>query len=168
MGTFDKMATETITKTRGYKQDLPPKGGYEKITWKRIPARTMIPGAMILGFNVACCVYGNYKWHTHIKADYFRNYTEDRSAILALEPMLLAERDRAYLKRCRAHREWERQLMADVPGWEVGTWFGHSIYNDTDEWANMTKEEFYTFCHPKRGIAEIKQQQYQDIAIQAK
>jgi hypothetical protein len=34
----------TSTKTRPYKQDLPPKGGYEKINYTRIPARAVVNG----------------------------------------------------------------------------------------------------------------------------
>ena len=73
--------------------------------------------------------------------------TEYRSATLALTPMMLAERDREYLKQCRRcgfesfwfHQRWwlvinfrnrdaEAKLMANEEGWEVGTWYGHPIY----------------------------------------
>lgn len=42
-----------------------------------------------------------------------------RSARLAVYPMLLAERDREYLKQLRKNRDAEAELMKDVPGWEV-------------------------------------------------
>ena len=47
---------------------------------------------------------------------------------LALSPMLLAERDRGYIKTLKATRDAEEELMKDVPGWEVGTWYGEPIY----------------------------------------
>lgn len=42
-----------------------------------------------------------------------------RSAKMAIYPMLLAERDREYLKQLRRNRDAEAELMRDVPGWEV-------------------------------------------------
>jgi hypothetical protein len=41
----------------------------------------------------------------------------------------LAETDRIYLKHLRALRDEERELMKDVPGWQVGTLFGEPIYH---------------------------------------
>merc|ERR1712080_818198 len=54
--------------------------------------------------------------------------TEMRSADLALTPLMLAERDREYLKQLRRNREAEDKLMADVEGWGTGTWYGHKVY----------------------------------------
>lgn len=44
---------------------------------------------------------------------------EMRSAKMAVYPMMLAERDREYLKQLRRNRDAEAELMKDVPGWEV-------------------------------------------------
>jgi NADH dehydrogenase (ubiquinone) 1 alpha subcomplex subunit 13 len=44
-------------------------------------------------------------------------------------PLLIAERDREFLKQYRINREEERELMKDVPGWVVGTWYGEPIYH---------------------------------------
>ena len=65
--------------------------------------------------------------------------------------MMLAERDREYLKQCRRccatlttnlihsanlrNRDAEAKLMANEEGWEVGTWYGHPIYKVIDHWA---------------------------------
>ena len=35
---------------------------------------------------------------------------------------------REYLKQLRRNRDCERDLMADVEGWEVGTYFGQPLY----------------------------------------
>ena len=51
-----------------------------------------------------------------------------KSASLAIEPLMLAERDREYLKQLRRNRDAEEKLMADVEGWEVGTFYGHKVY----------------------------------------
>jgi NADH dehydrogenase (ubiquinone) 1 alpha subcomplex subunit 13 len=53
---------------------------------------------------------------------------ENRGIKLALQPMLLAERDRGYIKQLKLNRDAEEDLMKDVEGWEVGTWFGEPIY----------------------------------------
>ena len=41
-----------------------------------------------------------------------------------IEPVLLAEQDRIALRQYRVNRDEETKLMSEVPGWEVGTWFG--------------------------------------------
>ena len=51
-----------------------------------------------------------------------------KSASLAIEPLMLAERDREFLKQLRRNRDAEEKLMADVEGWEVGTFYGHKVY----------------------------------------
>ena len=35
---------------------------------------------------------------------------------------------REFLKQLRRNRDCERDLMADVEGWEVGTYFGQPLY----------------------------------------
>lgn len=42
-----------------------------------------------------------------------------RSGRHAILPMLLAERDREYLKQIRSNRDEESKLMANVEGWKV-------------------------------------------------
>ena len=42
--------------------------------------------------------------------------------------MLMAERDRAYIKELKRRRDAEIDLMADVPGWECGTYYGIPVY----------------------------------------
>lgn len=53
---------------------------------------------------------------------------EMRSARLALFPLLFAERDREFLKQLRINRDEERELMKNVAGWKVGTWYGEPIF----------------------------------------
>lgn len=48
-----------------------------------------------------------------------REEIEMRSAKMAIYPMLLAERDREFLKQLRRNRTAEADLMRDVPGWKV-------------------------------------------------
>ena len=59
----------------------------------------------------------------YLYAKNYKQITKDqiemRSCKMAIFPMLLAERDRAYLKQLRQNRDAECELMKDVPGWEV-------------------------------------------------
>ena len=45
-----------------YKQDLPPKGGYAPINYKRIPARSVLNAPLIYGGLFASMVYGAYQY----------------------------------------------------------------------------------------------------------
>merc|ERR1712004_601183 len=74
---------------------------------------------ILLGFFYYCKV-----WRPEIKAI----KTEANGFRLALQPLLLAERDRAFIKQLKANRDAEEELMADTEGWEVGTWFGQKVY----------------------------------------
>ena len=74
--------------------------GYIIINVKRKPSRVPLP------------VVGDTQW----------------SASLAITPLMLAERDREFLKQLRKNRDAEEKLMKDVEGWEVGTFYGHKVY----------------------------------------
>ena len=62
----------------------------------------------------------------------------------------MAERDREYLRQLRKNRDYEAELMKDVPGWEVGTWFGQKVYKTTpdNELDRVSKLEFYAGARP--------------------
>jgi len=50
------------------------------------------------------------------------------------------------LKRLHWNREQEEQLMKDVKGWEVGTYYGEPIYKTIDPnetWVDPIFEDFY-------------------------
>ncbi|ODN01726.1 NADH dehydrogenase [ubiquinone] 1 alpha subcomplex subunit 13 [Orchesella cincta] len=125
------------------KQDLPPPGGYKPINYLRVPAKTYFSGVqMFVLFNVI--TFGAiYIWS--YSAERMRKLrTEDRSARLALQPMLFAEKDRLYLKRMRSLRDEEEELMKGVPGWVVGTYWGEPIYHTRpeNEWHDITPTEY--------------------------
>lgn len=78
----------------------------------------LIPGyAMFAGFIgvTTGALYLQYLTYKQIK----KHEIEMRSSKMAIYPMLLAERDREYLKQLRRNRDAEAELMKDVPGWEV-------------------------------------------------
>lgn len=75
----------------------------------------------------AACLYAlNYK-------QVLDEDIEQRSADFAIYPLLLAERDREYLKQLRRNRDSEAELMANVEGWKVGTWYGEPIFKTKPE-----------------------------------
>ncbi|KAK4881717.1 hypothetical protein RN001_005036 [Aquatica leii] len=108
-------------------QDLPPPGGYRPINCCRNPAKTLFKGPTLilgyLGITAGSC----FLYYLNCKKVH-REELERRSAELALYPLLLAERDRAYLKQLRRNRDAERELMKNVEGWKVGTYYGEPIY----------------------------------------
>ena len=53
---------------------------------------------------------------------------EMRGMQLALQPLLAAERDRAFIKHWKNVVEGEKDLMKDVPGWVPGTWWGEPVF----------------------------------------
>ncbi|CRL00761.1 CLUMA_CG014016, isoform A [Clunio marinus] len=108
-------------------QDMPPPGGYQKIEFKRIPARKYFTGyQMILGYLGVTAGSAYLYYLNTLEID--REDIEMRSAKLATFPLLLAERDREYLKQLRRNRDEEADLMKNVAGWKVGTWYGEPVF----------------------------------------
>merc|ERR1711913_43256 len=125
--TEQKLEVEKMA-SRAYKQDMPPEGGYAPVNFKRIPAKTLFRGKWlfvgIVGYHAAAlCYYAKYQRPMLKKIR-----TEHNGFRLALQPLMLAERDRAFIKELKKHRDAEEELMSDTEGWEVGTWFGQKVY----------------------------------------
>ncbi|KAG5874255.1 hypothetical protein JTB14_026477 [Gonioctena quinquepunctata] len=127
-----------------FKQDLPPPGGYQKIQYQRIPARTFFGGWALIGGYLGMTAGGIYLYFLNCKAVKTREL-EMRCASLAIYPMLLAERDREYLKQLRRNRDEETNLMKNVEGWKTGTWYGEPIFHTvkSDTLINPTFHEYY-------------------------
>uniref|UniRef100_A0A5S6Q8X9 NADH dehydrogenase [ubiquinone] 1 alpha subcomplex subunit 13 n=1 Tax=Trichuris muris TaxID=70415 RepID=A0A5S6Q8X9_TRIMR len=53
---------------------------------------------------------------------------EDNDVFIALQPFMVAERDRMWLNEVRHARDLENEVMRNVPGWTTGTWYGEPIY----------------------------------------
>ncbi|XP_049938233.1 NADH dehydrogenase [ubiquinone] 1 alpha subcomplex subunit 13 [Schistocerca serialis cubense] len=133
-------------------QDMPPPGGYQSIKFARIPAKTYFSGStMILGYFgiTAAGLYAYYLNYRLIR----REEIEMRSGRLAVFPMLLAERDREYLKQLRRNRDEEASLMSKVEGWEVGTYYGEPVYKSLpkDTLVDPMYQEYY--AHSSYGDA---------------
>ncbi|XP_046454859.1 NADH dehydrogenase [ubiquinone] 1 alpha subcomplex subunit 13-like [Daphnia pulex] len=129
------------------KQDLPPPGGYEKIQYARNPAKTFFRGGRLLAGFIILNGCTTYYYFNHLYPGILHRRVEKKGSHLATLPLLLAEQDRAFLKHCRALRDEEEKLMANVPGWEVGKWNGQPIFKtlDKDVFSNPILSEYY--CH---------------------
>lgn len=127
---------------------MPPEGGYKAINYKRVPAKTYFSGTtMILGYfaMTAGAAYVYYLTCKSVQKDEI----ERRSASFALQPLLIAERDREYLRQLRRNRDEEADLMKNVEGWKVGTWYGEPIYKTTDKLVEPTMQDFYVHAKNK-------------------
>lgn len=72
-----------------------------------------------------------------------------RSSRHGILPLLLAERDREFLKQLSRNREEETLLMANVKDWEVGTWFGEQVFKSSagkDVLSTPIFKEYYAHC----------------------
>jgi len=132
----------------GFRQELPPESGYKPINFERIPARKILGSYQTYAICMGGLFLGWYCWRLNNKKN-IRLHMESRGARYAIRPMLIAERDRAYLKQLRINRDEEERLMANVPGWEVGTLYGTPMYKTrpADEWVDPTTTEY--FIHNK-------------------
>ncbi|XP_072400325.1 NADH dehydrogenase [ubiquinone] 1 alpha subcomplex subunit 13 [Diabrotica undecimpunctata] len=115
-----------------FKQDMPPQGGYNPINFKRVPAKTLFGGWALIGGYIGMTAGAAYLYYLNVKAVKTREL-ELKGASLALYPILMAERDREYLKQLRRNRDEERELMKNVEGWKTGTWYGEPIYKTKDK-----------------------------------
>jgi len=125
------------------KQDMPPKGGYGPITWEKTIMKPRWGGytsfALFTGITVAgwAMYHIQKKWKMAV-------HLEMNDARIALEPFMLAERHRMYLKHLRKNRDEERELMKDVEGWEVGHYKGEPVYwNQANRFHYVCPEEYY-------------------------
>uniref|UniRef100_A0A131Z5A9 NADH dehydrogenase [ubiquinone] 1 alpha subcomplex subunit 13 n=1 Tax=Rhipicephalus appendiculatus TaxID=34631 RepID=A0A131Z5A9_RHIAP len=136
----------------GYKQDLPPEGGYAPFNFKRVPAKVLMSGYRMFGLFA---VVTGFSWYM-LKNSFVRKKLIEIEAAdghNALEPLLLAERDRQYLRQLKKNREEERELMKDVPGWVVGTYYGEPLYKtiSPDTHLDPVADEFFAHAEPKRA-----------------
>ena len=85
-----------------YKQDLPPKGGYAPINFKRIPAKSVLNAPLIYGGLFGSMAFGYWQYKRGMRI-LTQEKIEANSNNLALTPLMLAERDREYLKQLRRY-----------------------------------------------------------------
>jgi NADH dehydrogenase (ubiquinone) 1 alpha subcomplex subunit 13 len=93
-------------------QDMPPKGGYEPVQYKRnLPNRGFRPGVLLLGAG-AVMGYGWYKL-IHGMRELNELGREKVWARIHLIPLLQAEEDRDQVRRYWADQAREKELLGD-------------------------------------------------------
>jgi len=111
-----------------FRQDMPPEGGYGRIfvqrTFPRINSKT---GTRIAAAITILFFGGYFKYRAFMKA-HMRFQIENNDVRMVTEAFHTAERDRMWLNHIRKLRDQERELMKDVPGWRVGTFYGEPIF----------------------------------------
>ncbi|GAB1605026.1 NADH dehydrogenase [ubiquinone] 1 alpha subcomplex subunit 13-like [Argonauta hians] len=118
--------------SHGFKQDLPPRGGYGPIDWMKQAAKRGPSGYAKFSAFIAFSLAGYTVWG--FQARYWKkNKLEMQDARNAIEPLYWAEVDRLYLIRLRQNRDEERELMKDVPNWKVGTLYGEPVFHNLRE-----------------------------------
>ncbi|KAK9464484.1 GRIM-19 [Lipomyces arxii] len=108
-----------------FTQELPPKGGYDAIQWKRnLPSSRFRP-SIYLGIMGAVSMFGFYKLSVAMKARR-EEKREKMWARIHLAPMLQAETDRDTVRRYYATQAREKEIMKDHPEWADGK----PVYHD--------------------------------------
>jgi NADH dehydrogenase (ubiquinone) 1 alpha subcomplex subunit 13 len=126
----------------GFKQDLPPKGGYGPINWARVPGKKRMSGYAAFGIFGVVTVLAWIGYFIEEKSKK-RWILEMNDARLALSPLLLAEEQRSYLRQLRSNRDEENKLMKNVPGWETGKLFGEPVFHNLNNRFPVVHPEAY-------------------------
>ncbi|KAF5973923.1 NADH-ubiquinone oxidoreductase subunit [Fusarium coicis] len=93
-------------------QDMPPRGGYEPVQYKRnLPAKGFRPGILLLGMGAVM----GYGWYKLIGGMREANELgrEKMWARINLIPLLQAEEDRDQVRRYLADQKREKELLGD-------------------------------------------------------
>ncbi|XP_050294795.1 NADH dehydrogenase [ubiquinone] 1 alpha subcomplex subunit 13 [Anthonomus grandis grandis] len=139
-----------------FRQEMPPEGGYRPINIKRVPPRSYFGGYSLIGGLIGMTTGAAYLFYLNVGSVY-REQLEVKGASLAVYPMLMAERDRAFLKQLRINREEERELMKNVPGWKVGTWYGEPIFvGEPNKYVDPRIQEFYVHSSWKEASKRME------------
>ncbi|KAI6189201.1 NADH dehydrogenase [ubiquinone] 1 alpha subcomplex subunit 13 [Aphelenchoides besseyi] len=146
------------------RQDLPPEGGYRAFNWDRTYPKRLFRPQFTIPVVVGMAVYGAYQaWG--FKRQRMSNVFEDTDVMCALQPFLTAERDRRWLKMLRKHRDLEEEVMKDVPGWKVGTWYGEPVYFTLgDKWFDPEAEEIFAHTATRPYYRELMWRQHSEYA----
>ncbi|CAJ0927516.1 unnamed protein product, partial [Mesorhabditis belari] len=133
----------------GLRQEMPPQGGYQKFNFHRTFPKLVWRPYLAISVGTAITLVGSYYalWR---KKWYITEKFEDVELNTAMQPFLTAERDRYWLKLLAKNRDLEAEIMKDVPGWKVGTWYGEPVYFTIGEkWWDPTPIEVFAHSHPK-------------------
>ncbi|KAK2163434.1 hypothetical protein LSH36_79g02039 [Paralvinella palmiformis] len=132
-----------------FRQDMPPPGGYSGIEWARRAPRRGFGGYATFGIYAGISVVG-LTLHYFSLQNRKKDELEMREGRIAIHPLILAERQRMFLKQLRKNRDEENELMKSVPGWETGTLWGEPVYHNlVDRFPWVNPEEYFAHASPK-------------------
>ncbi|CAF1055828.1 unnamed protein product [Didymodactylos carnosus] len=148
-----------FSKALTYRQDLPPQSGYTSIPYKRVPVR-YIPLWPFVGLWVFSNIYGYWRYQQQ-KKKYWQTEMELDESRNCCEAVILAEQDRLQLTQYRRNRDEEEKLMADVPGWKVGTWFGEPVYKTNVFFPDVPNPlDYYGVSRPSTYKKQVNEPQF--------
>ena len=65
------------------------------------------------------------------------------------------------MKQCRENVEAEKELMKNVPEWELGTYFREPVYRTMpNQWHNPTYMEFTAHADPLEAVYRVFRRHY--------
>lgn len=104
----------------------------------------------MIGMYFGTTAVAAYLYYLNSKKIHYQEI-EERSAKFAITPLLLAERDRVFLKQTRKNRDDEAKLMENVEGWKVGTLYSEPIFHDYNKGklSDPTMAEYYVHASDK-------------------
>ena len=119
-------------------QDVAPKGGFKPFMYQR-NVRNRGPGvAGLFGGALFAVCYGFYALGQG-NVERRRLKEEKRQARINIVPVLQAEEDIRFVRERREELENEKELMKNVPGWEVGA----SPYSSNKRWIPPSTNEVH-------------------------
>ncbi|RUS71958.1 hypothetical protein EGW08_020271 [Elysia chlorotica] len=143
-----------------YKQDLPPKGGFNPIEFAARGPKRMFNGFTQFGLFLGITGLAWVGW-SYVKEIIRKEKLELMDARIAVEPFIYAEKDRAILTHYRRCRDEENQLMKNVKGWETGTLWGEPVYhNMRSRYIKPSLEELLTHMSPSEQSDMISDKLY--------
>ncbi|KAF5401182.1 NADH dehydrogenase [ubiquinone] 1 alpha subcomplex subunit [Paragonimus heterotremus] len=132
-----------------YKQEMPPPGGFSPINVLGKAPKRPINGFLTIAGLYACTFVG-LSYQSWLKNKLAERDREEEEVRIALSPFVFAEQERMYLKQIRRNRDYEKELMADVPGWKVGHWHDVPVYhNPRGLWCDPSVDEFYAHTNDR-------------------
>ncbi|XP_033634945.1 NADH dehydrogenase [ubiquinone] 1 alpha subcomplex subunit 13-like [Asterias rubens] len=126
-----------------FKQDMPPKGGYPPLDYKRALPKRGISGYLMFAACGASMLIGTAIFSRGNQRRR-RQAREQQECFYGITPLLKAEDDRRVLKLLKTNHEQEAIIMKDVPDWKAG----ESIY-DTKRWIDPMVLDLY-YLHPRK------------------
>merc|ERR1712087_10505 len=128
---------------KGYQQEMPPAGGYADIEWAKRKGPKKLGGIATFGIFAAFTGSMWVAWYFQRRKQKIEEL-EMRDARIAIQPLLLAEQQRAMLNQFRDNRDEENELMKGVEGWTTGTLWGEPVYHNVrSRWLWPSTEEYF-------------------------